>query len=307
MVITVNLNPNMDRTILLNGFTYGGMNRAQNTRDDITSKGVNVSRVLKALGVDSICTGFMVEQNGRALAAALDKETIRHDYIWQPGCMRMNIKMIADGQLTEINDRGVPAKPEYLKALNEKIKGYAGDHNIFVFNGSMPPGCPSDYFAELIAWTQQANSCCVLDADGDVLKKGIEQKPYFVKVNKHELENYAGIGLHSEDAILRQSIHIVRKGVKLLLVSRGADGSLLLDEKNIYRAQGIPIDAVSPTGAGDSMVAAIVKSLISGEGPEDMLRSAAAASTATAMCAGTGMMTIELYNSLYNRVKIQKI
>lgn len=309
MIVTVNLNPNIDRYIKLEQFVYGGLNRVLESRDDATSKGINISGVLKTMGIESICTGFMYEENGKPVTERLHREGIKYDYVWQPGYIRINMKVYdaQKGILTEINERGVPVKEEYIELLRNKIIKYAERQSIIVFTGSMPPGCPPDFFAKLIEISNKKGVITILDAEGEVLKQGISKKPYAVKINKAELESFAGRKLKGDGEILEESLKILDNGVHLLLVSLGAEGSILLDGLHVIKAHGIKIKAVSPTGSGDSMVAALIKGILHHAAPEKILRSASAAATATALCEGALLMTTKLYNSMYRRVEIEKI
>ena len=309
MVLTVNLNPNFDRYVKLSAFTYGGMNRIQETREDATSKGINVARVLHTLGIESVCTGFMYRENGKVISDMLDEENIGHDYVWLPGAVRTNLKLLdlKTGIITEVNDKGVPAREESLQALKEKVLSYANRDSIIVFIGSMPPGCPAGYFAELIGLAKEHGALCALDAEGEVLKAGIASEPYLVKINRHELETLVGAKMETVEQIVEESLKITGGGVKLLAVSLGAEGSILTDGHKVLRAQPLSVTAVSPTGAGDTMLAALVRGIIQNNTLEEMLCGAAAASTATALREGTHLMTMEMHNSLWNQVQIEQI
>lgn len=309
MIVTVNVNPNIDKYIKLKQFVYGGLNRVLESRDDPTSKGINISGVLNTMGIQSVCTGFMYEENRNLVAERLCREGIGHDYIWQPGSMRVNLKVFdAEKEiLTEINERGVPSKEEHIELLKSKILRYAQNQNIMAFTGSMPPKCPADLFAQLIETAKNKGVITILDAEGEVLEKGISKKPYAVKINKVELESFAGKKLNKEDELFEEALKITASGVHFLMVSLGAEGSVFTNGSEVFKARGIKIKAVSPTGSGDSMVAALIKGVLEHDAPEKILRSAAAASTATALCEGTQLMTAQLYNSLYKRVEIEKI
>jgi 1-phosphofructokinase len=309
MVITVNLNPNIDRYLKISGFLYGGLNRVLESRDDATSKGINVARVLKTLGETSVCTGFMYEQNGKLAITRLEKENIGHDYVWQTGAMRTNIKLYDDksGLLTEINEKGVPVSEEHLARLEEKIRIYADKQNIIVFTGSMPPGCPEGFFAEMMKLAAGRGAVCILDAEGGVLREGILSRPYMVKMNTFELSSFAEKKIDSESEIIQECRKITNYGVALIVVSLGAEGAIMTDGRKVFKARGIPIEAISPTGSGDTMVAALVRGIVRSQSMETMLKSASAAATATALCEGTRLMTMELYNSLSNHVIIEEL
>jgi len=293
----------------VDGFVYGGMNRITEKKDDVTSKGINVSVVLNRLGIGSLCTGFMYEQNGGMALEVLDEEGIPHDYVWQPGSIRINTKVLdtKTSIITEINDKGVPAGEEYITALKEKVLSHARAGDTIVTIGSMPPGCPLTLFAELIAEAGKKGIRCVLDAEGEILKKGVAAHPFFVKINRFELETLTGKSIKSDAEIVTECEKIIDSGVKLIAVSLGAEGAVISDGKKAFKAEAMRIKPKSPTGAGDSMLAGILAASIKNCPLDELLKNGASAATATVLCEGTELMTRELFDSILNDVVIHKL
>jgi 1-phosphofructokinase len=309
MVITVNLNPNIDRLIKVDGFIYGGMNRILEKKDDVAGKGLNACIVMKRLGVDVLLMGFMYEQNGSMAVEKLEMEGVLHDFVWQPGSMRLNTKLldIKTSVITEINDRGVPATEEAIRALKEKLLSRAKKGDYIAVNGSMAPGCPPSLFAEIIAEANKKGIRCALDAEGESLIKGTAARPYLVKVNRFEFETLTGKAMKTDDDIVTECRRLVDTGVGMVAVSLGAEGAVISDGKNAYRAEALRIQPRSATGAGDSMLAGILAGLIQNRPPEDLLRMGTAAATATVLCEGTELATRELYESLLKKVVTAKL
>jgi 1-phosphofructokinase len=306
MLITVNLNPCVDRTLWIKSFTRGGMNRVTGLRDDVAGKGINVSAALKALGIGSVCMGINYRDNGRAVDEWLDREGIPHDFVYAEGAVRTNIKLTEEdaGIMTEINQPG-NFVPESL--VNEMIvKIAANKPDMLVLSGSRPKGVGADIYKKI----SDACGCGVLlDAEGEALTLGMAAKkpPLVIKPNLFELETAFGVKLPSVKDIAEFCAGIVKKGIKRVCVSMGKDGALLIGNEGAYFSPAVDIEAKGVQGAGDSMVAGIVYALTKGLPPEEILKSAMAAAAASVSREGTLMCTKEGFEEMYKRVTVERI
>ena len=164
MICSVCLNPCIDRTVEIDAFAYGGLNRIRASRSDGCGKGVNVALVAREMGMEASVIGFLFEENGRCIAERLESAGAGEDCIWLPGAVRTNLKVFdrSTARITEINEPGEQIPEEALERMVQKVREYAEICDTMVFTGSLPPGVPADFYRTLIEAT--AGRCrCVLD------------------------------------------------------------------------------------------------------------------------------------------------
>ena len=188
----------------------------------------------------------------------------------------------------------------------EKVREYAGLSDIMVFTGSLPPGCPADFYKTLIEATE--GKCrCVLDAEGEKLTRGMEAKPFLIKPNQYELELRVGRKLDSVQDIKEAALECVAEGIGIVAVSMGGDGAFITDGRESLFAPVLDVDVRSTVGAGDSMVTGFLHGIALGEGLAGIFRRGVAAGTAAVTTEGTQLMTKETYESLLGRVVIERV
>lgn len=151
MILTVTFNPAIDKTAQVDELIVGGLNRLQNVRQDAGGKGVNVSKTIRALGFDSVCTGFLAGAGGRMIEDALDELRIANQFVWVEGNTRTNLKVLnKDMVLTELNEAGPRIEPEDVDALIALIEKTAKPGSIVVLSGNVSPGVESDIYRRMI-------------------------------------------------------------------------------------------------------------------------------------------------------------
>ena len=308
MITVVNLNPSIDKSIAVDAFHYGSMNRVQDVLIDAGGKAVNVAIVAKRLGLQVQCVGFLRKENGYIIEEKLAQSGIMHDTVWMPGNIRTNMKVLDREKsiVTEINEAGEPITEDALEDITRRIEALSKTSDFLVFTGSVPPGCPRDYYARMIQ--KIGGVCqCAIDAEGESLRAGIEALPYLIKPNKMELEMELGETLRDMKEVANASRRFIDKGIARVAVSLGGEGALLSDEHATYFAQGLNVTVKSTVGAGDSMVAGMLHGFSLGLSTEQVLKNAVAAATATIMEAGTGLMRKEIYDDLQKKISIKKV
>lgn len=308
MITSVCLNPCIDKTARVERFLYGGMNRVTHSRLDGSGKGVNVAVSLRLLGADAACIGFIYRDNGRLITDKLEQYGAAHGFLTYDGAVRINLKVLDDSRqvITEINEAGVAANEAQLSAFKDVVRDYASRSDYMVFTGSLPPACPSSFYRTLIELV--GDRCrCVLDAEGETLRTGIEAKPYIIKPNLYELETITGGELATQRDILNAALSFIEQGIGIVMVSLGADGALITDGTTSLYAPVLPVAVQSTVGAGDSMLAGLLKGLEDGADVEAAFRRAVAAATAGVMTEGTQPLEIETYKELLGKVVIEAL
>ena len=221
MICSVCLNPCIDRTVEIDAFAYGGLNRIRASRSDGCGKGVNVALVAREMGMEASVIGFLFEENGRCIAERLESAGAGEDCIWLPGAVRTNLKVFdrSTARITEINEPGEQIPEEALARMVQKVREYAEICDTMVFTGSLPPGVPADFYRTLIEAT--AGCCrCVLDAEGEKLARG-------KRLEGWELEHYRA---HRAQIDLRPEPTAAERAEKERLL-RMLDGKIVGNEE----------------------------------------------------------------------------
>ncbi|MBM7581703.1 1-phosphofructokinase [Caldicoprobacter guelmensis] len=309
MITTVTLNPCIDRMVTVEKFIYGGLNRIIDSRVDAAGKGINVAVALHQLGEKAFCIGFNYTERGRMIRDFLDSSGIPYDFVEVEGEVRVNLKVfdLSQGVVTEINESGYPVLLEHIEKLKDKIDMYAPKSSMMVFSGSVPRGVMTSIYRELIEQAKRYGVLCVLDAEGELLLEGIKAQPYLIKPNLYELEKATGKTLTTYGEIVRAAKVFLEKGVRIVGVSMGSQGAMIIDEKEAYYAHPVPVEVKGTAGAGDSMVAGFCIAIKEGAGLKDMLRYGVAAATASVVREGTLLCTREGFESMLPRVEIEKV
>jgi 1-phosphofructokinase len=290
------MNPALDKTVTVDGIALARLNRIKEVRMDAGGKGINVAKVLRGFQVDVAAWGIAGGYQGRLIQDKLQAQGIPCFFLEGAGETRVNMKVVDESTklTTEFNEPGVEVNGSQLAQFTDRfLQGIAGVSYV-VLGGSLPPGAPSGYYRTLIEAAAAKNVPVILDADGEALAQGMEAAPYAVKPNIHELENYFGCRLQDDREIVNAARSLIAaKGVQLVQVSMGGNGSILVDGQEAHRAKPFPIVPVSTVGAGDSMVAAMVYGLLHQLPLSDISRLTSAAGTITASKAGTQVCTIQ--------------
>lgn len=309
MITTVSLNPCIDRTVKVKKFTYGGMNRVSSARSDAGGKAINVAISASRLDIAAGCIGLLYKENGRIIENKLLASGTQSDFVWLEGRVRTNIKLLDEstGQVTEINESGVPVTQETQEKMLDLIAKHAALSDFLVLTGSLPPGCPNDFYRKAIESVEGLDCRCVLDAEGDKFREGILAKPFLIKPNLYELEVATGKSFEKLEEIRDAALRYIDMGVQNVAVSMGARGALLTNGEETLYAPRVEVQVQSTVGAGDAMVAGLTAGFLAEKELEDVLRMGVAAGTASCMTEGTQLLEKATYKNLLNSIEIQRM
>ena len=289
VIITVTLNPALDKTVEIPDFSLDAVNRITAMRTDPGGKGLNVSKVIAKLGGTSTVVGVLGGTTGRRIADAMDALGIACQFTFVDGETRTNLKVIdpARHTNTDLNEPGLTVDQETLDHMRDALVAAIRPGDIVVLSGSLPKGAPVDTYGSWTAACRTAGARVFLDADGEPLAHGLAAKPYLAKPNNHELSRLTGRALETADDLLAAARTLIADGVERVVVSMGGDGALFVSADGAYRAEGLRVPVGSTVGAGDSMVAALAYAAEQGMADADTVRLAVATSAANVMCSGS--------------------
>lgn len=306
MVITVTLNPALDKTLTIDNFNLGIVNRAGSIRYDIGGKGINVSKVLKNFNIDSVCTGFLGGVWENYFQDELKKRKIDTRFVHIEGSTRTNTKVVdsINKVYTDINEAGPNITNEELAYFLEKFEALCSKGDIVVLSGGVSSSVPIDIYGRLIKLAKNKGAVTVLDADGELLKHGLMEKPDIIKPNIHELQKLMDFQKEDEDIVINAAKQLIETGIKKVLVSLGEKGAIYVTKNGVKSCEGLKVNVKSTVGAGDSMVAALVYSLINNLSDEETLAFANGCGAASVEMEGTEACSLEEVRKLVQKVKV---
>lgn len=255
MIYTVTFNPSLDYIVTVEDFKLGLTNRTSSEQMLPGGKGINVSTVLKNLGVESTALGFIAGFTGEEIVRRVEAMGMKSDFIRvKEGISRINVKLASiDG--TEINGSGPSIKPEEAEELMKKLD-VLGEGDILVLAGSIPGSMPDDTYRRVLARLEGRNVMAVVDATRDLLVNVLEYRPFLVKPNNHELGEIFGTGLRDRASVIPYAKKMQEMGAQNVLVSMAGEGAVLAAaDGSVYEAPAPKGRLINGVGAGDSMVA----------------------------------------------------
>ena len=280
MIYTCTITPSLDYTTYLTEFRTGELNRANEVYYYPGGKGINVSRVLRNLDVDSVAIGYVGGFTGNYIKDFLKHEGIQTDFIQTEEITRINVKIKAD-QESELNGPGPEINMEQQQVLLKKVQAMEkGDW--FVLAGSLSSSIPITYFRKIATICTNKGIRFVLDTSGPALKELIDTKPFLIKPNEEELGELFNTEITTKQEAFYYAKKLVEKGVQHVVVSMGGEGALLVTKDLALVAEAPKGQAVNTVGAGDSLVSGFLASYINNQDATEAFRYGVASGSATA-------------------------
>lgn len=255
MIYTVTFNPSLDYIVSVKDFKLGLTNRTDSELLLPGGKGINVSMVLKNLGIKSTALGFVAGFTGEEICRMIEDAGITADFIKvDEGVSRINLKLQSiDG--TEINGMGPAISQEKLDGLLARLDELTKD-DILVLAGSIPASMPDSIYRDIMKRLAGKEVLTVVDATKDLLVNVLEYHPFLVKPNNHELGEIFGVQLKTREEVVPYAKKLQEKGAENVLVSMAGEGAVLVaKDGSCYSAPAPKGELVNAVGAGDSMVA----------------------------------------------------
>ncbi|MFY1631785.1 1-phosphofructokinase [Solwaraspora sp. WMMB335] len=256
MILTLTLNPSLDRAVEVDELVRGEVIRATSAHLDPGGKGVNVSRALLANGVPSVAVLPCGGDEGGQLVRLLADEGV--DVITVPiaGRTRSNITLAEpDGTVTKVNEPGPSLSVVEFEAVTARLLDTAGSADWVVLCGSLPPGLAVDAFARLCRRLVDAGLRLAVDTSGPPLRAAAEAGAALVKPNREELGEVVGRRLGTLDEVVAAAQQVLAWGADTVLASLGADGAVLVDTAGVHTGDSPVPQPRSTVGAGDALLA----------------------------------------------------
>ena len=306
-IATVTLNPAIDQTVRVDNFRPNRVNRAQAISFDASGKGVNVASFLADYGHDIAVTGYLGQANVNIFEQFFASKGIDDCFVRIPGNTRINVKVVdeVNQQTTDINMPGQTPPQEAMNTLLQTIEQLANSCDWFVLSGSLPPHVPTTIYATIITQLKRQKKHIILDTSGEALRDGIEAGPTIVKPNIEELQHLMNHSLTSEAEIQQVAHQLLNEDIKLVVVSMGRQGAMLVEQATTLIATPPAITVKKTFGAGDAMVAGLVTAQIQGLSLADCGRLATAFSVGAIAHLSYNLPARDILWQYYHQVDIR--
>lgn len=309
MIYTVTLNPTLDITYELEEIRFGEPVKATRVINTPGGKGINVSRALRSMGVDSVAMGILGGYRGEEVLDLLQKEGIILQVVKIKNETRTNIIILGkeDGRELSIRSAGPRVEEEESDLLTGMILEKAQAPEALVLSGSLPMGVDDGIYFNIIVGAKKRGIPVILDSDDEPMRMGIEAGPYLIKPNRVELEKLAGSALTSDDDIIAFGRELVKKGISVVVGSLGSQGAIMVTADGAWKGMVPVISCEDTVGAGDSTVAGLVMGMTRGEPVEAMLRRGLACGLSAVMNPGPDLCSAETYVQAVASVIVERV
>lgn len=273
MIVTVTPNPSIDRTIAVEELRAGQVHRATSSRIDPGGKGINVSRALTAQDSPTLAIAPLGGPEGHLLAELLTTAGVAHRAIGVGGSVRMNIAVVEpDGTTTKLNELGPALSADEARALLTATADAAVGATWVLGSGSLPPGAPTSWYADLVAEARSRGTRVAIDSSGAPMAAAVAACPTLIKPNHEELAELVGRPLATLGDVVDAAYGLVEAGIELVYVSLGGDGAIVVGGSVLAHARATITAPLSSVGAGDCLLAGVLDALAHGGDPVAALR-----------------------------------
>ena len=305
MIYTITFNPAVDLVIQVPKCQLGTLNRSKGEEYVAGGKGINMSVILKRLGIDNIATGFFGGFSGKYIKEFLENEGIKPQFISVEGTTRINVKIKGEVE-TEINAAGPTVGKEKFQELVNYFEAVLKEGDIVFLAGNAAPGLDETSYVEVAKLCHARGVKLVLDTTKDSLLACLPYHPFIIKPNQHELEELFGVKIKTQQEMIAYAFKLQEKGARNVLVSCGGEGAFLVGETGKVLTSNTPKGTlINSVGAGDSMLAGFMAKYIETSDFEESLKQGAASGSATAF--SVGIAKRELIEELMPQIKIKEI
>jgi 1-phosphofructokinase/tagatose 6-phosphate kinase len=306
MITTVTLHAAIDRTLYVDKFGIGQVQRVTQEVNEPGGKGNNVAKVIRQLGGQVTATGIIAGNNGVFIERSLTERGIRTAFIQSTGDSRVCLNILDDssGSSTELLGQGPTMSDAEVQAIKNKVQELAIQSSVVVMSGSLPPGAPNTLYAELIRIVRSAGARAFLDTGGTAFNVGLNATPHFVKPNEQELAEWLGQKPSDVSEWTRAAYMLADQGINEVCITLGSSGALAILNGTAYMVRPPAIQPVNTVGCGDAFVGGMAYAAERGDSAESRLRTAVTAAAANAMSSKAGDIDYGLFEEYEHQVQI---
>ena len=306
MILTVTLNAAIDKRYVVEEVRTGEVNRVKECVYTPGGKGLNVSKPAAIYGAEVTATGFVGGHAGHYIEDALEPFGIKSAFYHMEAESRSCINIWDEkNQLqTEFLEPGFTVTEADFERFLEHFRGLAADADVVTISGSVPKGLDGTAYQRMVKLVMEAGKLVILDTSGKLLEQGIKAAPTMIKPNLDEIRMLTGKDCTDPEEIIEAAKVLHGRGIRIVTVSLGGDGAVVVSDEGAYRARVPRIHAVNTVGCGDSMTAGFALGLSEGLSIRETLQKASAVSAAAAMREETGFFVKEDMERLLPQIEI---
>ena len=306
MIITLTINPSVDRNIFVDRLVFEDRAYILSRSDSAGGRGINASRVLHCYGAKTLAVATSGGAHGERFEKLLAKSGFPVKLVRIHREIRTNFTVTdRQGLAVKMNELGPQITPEELKSVEKTIDSRLDSASWLMLCGSIPPGVSSDFYTKLIRRARERKVKTLLDTDGDALLHGVEAGPTVVTPNQPEAERLLNRALITRPHFVEAATRIKAMGAESVLLSLGSRGVVAVNENQLMEVLPPRIEAVSPLGAGDALAAAYVWAATKKKDFADCVRWGVAAGTASAKLPGLEFADLEQTKEVYKSVEVR--
>jgi tagatose 6-phosphate kinase len=297
-LLVVGVNPAIDIYYCLDRIQVGEVNRVGSVRVAPGGKANNLARAYHRLGGSPLTTGIAGGETGRRILAGLSAEGIAHDYVIADGESRQTVTLNTPDATTVLLEPGPPVSETTLTALIAKVAALAAGSPIVAVVGSLPPGAPSDYIAQLILTIRSTSSALIaIDTSGEALERATLAGPNLIKVNVDEYERAFRTSARDQSAVERHFCSLAERGLETLCLTDGARGALVLSAGDPFVIRTDVTNPIATVGAGDAFLAGLLSAPHRGDDLRAAAYLASAAAAAAVQSVGAGFIEPSVFEA----------
>ena len=303
MILVVNFNLSIDRTISVDNFVVGEVHRAAKTESQSGGKGVNVVRTLRTLNEPCELIGLIGGRTGDHIESCLDQEGIKHSLVRTAAESRSNYIILSHTGQTVINENGTPIEQESVDEAVAVFSEKIGDCDFVVLTGSVQPGIDPGIYERLIRIANAAGKRTLLDAAGACLIKGLAASPAIAKPNHHEASAIFNRPIKSELDAIETARAMLKSGAETAAITMGKQGMVVASANEAHALRPPIIDAGNAVGSGDATSAGFAAGLRRGLSLAESARLAVACGTAS-IRHGFGRSSLEEIEEIREKIEV---
>ncbi|HKL13046.1 MAG TPA: 1-phosphofructokinase family hexose kinase [Halanaerobiales bacterium] len=308
MILAITMNPSLDKVYLVDDFSVDKVFRTKEYTATAGGKGLNVARVIKAMGYDITASGLLGGLNGQFINNQLQAIEINNQFVEISGETRtcLNITDNLNNTTTEVLEAGPEIKEHEINNFLNKYKQLVKKADVITASGSLPRGLTTDFYRNLIKIANKNNKKIILDTSGDYLKEAIKEKPYMIKPNEEEISYLFKDGYKNIVDYIQPLIKLKKMGIKRPIITLGKKGALGLYDGKAIHFQPPEVEPVNVVGSGDAFVAGCAIGLLENDYIQT-LKKGMACGIANTLYMKTGKVTKQKVEEFINKVKVKKI
>ncbi|PMD70296.1 1-phosphofructokinase [Companilactobacillus nuruki] len=306
MIYTITVNPSIDYVLQLKNLNTGEVNRTSSDVKLPGGKGINVSRIMKELDIDSTALGFVGGATGSMFEELLSQHNLKTSFTKVKEDTRINVKINAvdQNEETEINGVGPAITNDEKQSFMDNLKNI-GKGDIVIMAGSLCKNLDQKFYLDIAEAIQKQGAEFVIDTTGQALLDTLPLHPLVVKPNHHELADLFNVTFKNEQEIIDYARKLLDKGAKHVLVSMAGDGALLVTKDKAYKANAPKGTVINSVGAGDSMIAGFAGTFMETKDPIESFHMGAACGSATAFSQDIAVK--EKIDEVYKNINITEL